>query len=130
MKAYTFYTINTVVDIGDGSTKPIENNKVTSTVNLNRLLEQIMVHSYPMMVSVNEIQVDLSSSTESVHYNLPSIWGKCTVRVFKFALPVDIDIKIDGVPLVIPTLINDQRISKFTSTGDERNISINKKTFS
>lgn len=130
MKSYTFYTISTVVDIGDGHTKPIENEKMTSTVNLNRLLEQIMVHSYPMMVSVSETLVDLKKYTNSSYYNLPAKWGECIVRTFKFALEHDVDIKIDGIPLVLPTIVNGIRINKFVSTGTERNISISKKTFS
>lgn len=131
MKSYTFYTVTTVVDIGDGSTKPIiSDNKFTGTMNLCRLVETIMVHSYPMMVSVVHCVVDLSKNNNHSYYGLPECWGECTVSTFKFALPMDIDINVDGIPLVLPTIVNGVRITKFSTESSTKNIHITKQTFS
>lgn len=130
MKPYTFYTINTVVDIGDGSTPTILDSKFTGAMNLSRLLESIMVHDYPMMVSVVKNEVDLNKGNNAEFYDLPSSWGKCTVSTFKFAIPMDVNLRINGIPLVLPTEVNRQRITKFITMNSTRNISISKQTFS
>lgn len=130
MKPYTFYTINTVVDIGDGSTPTIIDSKFTGAMNLSRLLEAIMVHDYPMMVSVVRNEVDLTKGNNSEFYSLPSVWGKCIVSTFKFALPIDVNLRLNGIPLVLPTVVNNDRITKFITTNCTRNISISKQTFS
>lgn len=137
MNSYTFYTINTVIDIGDGKTPPIENNKFTGAMNLSRLLESIMVYGHPMMVSINKLEVDLSKNNNSTFYNLPEQWGNCVVSTFKFTLPVDVDIIIDGIPLVVPCIVNNTRLTKFNTlniqntqnTQSACNISITKQTF-
>ncbi|WNA16018.1 structural protein [Xanthomonas phage XaC1] len=128
MTPYTFYTIHTVIDIGDGNSK--QNNILNSSKNLTRLLESIMSKSYPMMVSLHTDKIDLSKNNNSSYYALPRLWGECTISTLKFALPMDIDIPVDGVPLVVSTLVNQYRITKFKSTGLDRNISITKQTFS
>lgn len=131
MTSYTFYTIYTVIDIGDGST--IKDGNLTSGMNLNRLLESIMVHSYPMMVSVSKDDIDMTKNNNSTYYSLPDDWGHCVVSTFKFSLPKDVDINLDGIPLVRPTVVNGYRINKFMSTGSDGslpNISISKQTFS
>lgn len=129
MTPYTFYTIHTVIDIGDGnSTK--QNDILNSSKNLARLLESIMIQSYPMMVSLHTDEVDLSKNNNSAYYSLPRIWGMCKISTFKFALPMDVEISIDGVPLVLPSTVSGNRISKFKITGTDRNISITKQTFS
>jgi hypothetical protein len=130
MKPYTFYTINTVVDIGDGSTQSIIDNKFTGAMNLTRIVDAIMMYDYPMMVSIVKTEVDLTKGNNGEFYNLPTTWGKCIVSTFKFAIPMDVIIKIDGIPLVVPTLVNDTRITRFNSTLSNRNISISKQTFS
>lgn len=130
MKLYTFYTIHTVVDIGDGSTSPINNGKFTGAMNLSRLIETVMVYDYPMMVSIVRTEVDLSSGNNSDFYNLPSSWGQCVVSTFKFALPMDVNLNISGIPLVLPTIVNNIRITQFNSVNTSRNISISKQTFS
>lgn len=130
MKPYTFYTINTVVDIGDGSTPTIIDSKFTGAMNLSRLLECVMEYDYPMMVSVVKTEVNLSDENNSSFYNLPSTWGKCIVSTFKFAIPMDVELRINGIPLVLPTVVNNNRITKFAITGKESNISISKQTFS
>lgn len=129
MKPYTFYTINTVVDIGDGSTPMINDGKFTGAMNLSRLVETITIHDYPMMVSIVKNEVDLSKDSNSDFYNLPAFWGKCTVSTFKFALTNDVTLKINGVPLVLPTVVNNSRITKFLTMNSTRNISIIKQTF-
>lgn len=130
MTSYTFYTINTVIDIGDGSTPTIVNGEFTGAMNLSRLLECVMVFDRPMMVSVVKTEVDLSKNNNSSFYNLPSAWGECIVSTFKFALPMDVELSVSGVPLVLPTTVNGVRLTKFNSTTSERNISITKQTFS
>lgn len=130
MKPYTFYTIHTVVDIGDGSTPTIIDGKFTGAMNLSRLIEAIMVFDYPMMVSVVKTDVDLMKDNNSDFYNLPSSWGKCTVSTFKFALPMDVNLQISGIPLVLPTVVNNIRITKLNTATSSRNISISKQTFS
>lgn len=130
MNSYTFYTINTVIDIGDGSTPPIINETFTGAMNLSRLLESIMVYDHPMMVSVVRNVVDLSKNNNSTFYNLPSKWGECVVSTFKFTLPMDVNISINGIPLVLPTVVNNSRLTKFNMVTSERNISISKQTFS
>lgn len=130
MKPYTFYTINTVVDIGDGNTPPIIDDKFTGAMNLARIIEVVMMYDYPMMVSVVKTEVDLSKNNNSEYYNLPSSWGKCIISTFKFAIPMDVVLKINGVPLVLPTIVNGARITKFNSVNSNRNISISKQTFS
>lgn len=130
MISYTFYTINTVIDIGDGKTPPIVNDEFTGAMNLSRLVECVMIYDRPMMVSVVNSVVDLTKNNNSTFYNLPSSWGECTVSTFKFALPMDIELKVNGIPLVIPTIVNGKRLTKFNSVTSERNISITKQTFS
>ncbi|GAB0877558.1 hypothetical protein MZ16F87_41750 [Escherichia coli] len=130
MKPYTFYTINTVVDIGDGTTPTIIDSKFTGAMNLSRLLEAIMAHDYPMMVSVVKTEVDLYKDNNASFYNLPVSWGKCTLSTFKFAIPMDVDLRLNGIPLVLPTELNGKRITKFITTGNDTNISISKQTFS
>lgn len=130
MTPYTFYTIHTVVDIGDGSTPTIIDGKFTGAMNLSRILEAIMVHDYPMMVSVVRNEVDLTKGNNSEFYNLPSSWGKCIVSTFKFSLSKDVNLKIHGIPLVLPTELNYQRITKFITNNSTRNISVSKQTFS
>lgn len=129
MTPYTFYTIHTVIDIGDGRNVN-ETEILNSSKNLTRLLESIMSYSYPMMVSLNISDVDLSKNNNHTYYSLPRVWGECKISTFKFALPIDINISIDGVPLVMPCIVNGVRISKFKLSGSERNISITKQTFS
>ena len=129
MTPYTFYTIHTVIDIGDGKNVN-ETEILNSSKNLSRLLESIMSYSYPMMVSLTISDVDLSKNNNSNYYSLPRIWGECKISTFKFALPMNINISIDGVPLVMPCVINDVRISKFKLSEPDRNISITKQTFS
>lgn len=129
MKPYTFYTIHTVVDIGDGSTPPITDGKFTGAMNLSRLIETVMVFDYPMMVSIVKTDVDLTSGNNSDFYGLPSSWGNCTVSTFKFAIPMDVNLNINGVPLVLPTIVNNIRITKFNAVNSSRNISISKQTF-
>ncbi len=130
MISYTFYTVNTVIDIGDGKTPPIVNNEFTGAMNLSRLVECVMLFDRPMMVSVVSTDVDLSKNNNSAFYNLPSIWGECTVSTFKFALPMDVELQLNGIPLVLPTIVNGIRLTKFNSVTSERNISITKQTFS
>lgn len=130
MKPYTFYTIHTVVDIGDGKTPTIIDSKFTGAMNLSRLLEAIMVYDYPMMVSVVKNEVDLYKDNNSSFYNIPFSWGKCTISTFKFALPMDVELRLNGIPLVLPTELNGKRITKFITSGDDINISISKQTFS
>lgn len=130
MNSYTFYTINTVIDIGDGSTPTILDGKFTGAMNLTRLVESVMVYDYPMMVSVVCTEVDLSKQTNSVFYNLPRIWGNCVVSTFKFALPMEVSIPISGIPLVLPTEVNGIRLTRFNNTTSERNTSITYQTFS
>lgn len=129
--SYTFYTINTVVDIGDGNSGILNSDKFTSTMNLMRLAECIMQHSYPLMVSVTKNEVDLRDNTISNYYNLPQYWGKCTVSTFKFSLELDIDLNIDNIPLVIPTVLDNDRIVKFKTSNINGtiNTSILKTTF-
>lgn len=129
MKPYTFYTINTIVDIGDGSTPAIEDGKFTSAMNLSRIVDSVMEYDYPMMVSVVKDEVDLSKGNNSEFYGLPSSWGKCIVSTFKFALPVDVNININGIPLVLPTTVNHTRITRFNMVSSTRNLSISKQTF-
>lgn len=130
MKPYTFYTIHTVVDIGDGSTPAIKDDKFTGAMNLSRIVEAVMMFDYPMMVSVVRNEVDLSKGNNSEFYDLPSSWGKCTISTFKFAIPMDVTIQVNGIPLVLPTVVNGTRITKFNSVNSSRNISISKQTFS
>lgn len=129
MTPYTFYTIHTVIDIGDGRNVN-ETEILNSSKNLTRLLESIMSYSYPMMVSLTISDIDLSKNNNHAYYSLPRVWGECKISTFKFTLPMDINISIDGVPLVMPCVVNDVRISKFKLSGSERNISITKQTFS
>ncbi len=129
MTPYTFYTIYTVIDIGEGRNVN-ETEILNSNKNLLRLLESIMTYSYPMMVSLTITDVDLSKNNNSTYYSLPRIWGECKISTFKFALPMDINISVDGIPLVMPCIVNGKRISKFKISGSERNISITKQTFS
>ena len=128
MKNYTFYTINTVIDIGDGNST-IKNGNLTSGMNLNRLLESIMLYSYPMMVSIVRDKIDLTKNNNNTYYSLPIYWGECMISTFKFALPIDVDIDIDGIPLVVPCYVNNIRISKFDSITTNWNISITKQSF-
>ncbi len=130
MTPYTFYTIHTVVDIGDGSTPTIIDGKFTGAMNLSRILETIMIHDYPMMVSVVRNEVDLTKGNNSEFYNLPSQWGKCIISTFKFSLSKDVNLRIHGIPLVLPTELNNQRITKFIMHNCTRNISVSKQTFS
>ncbi len=130
MKSYTFYTVNTVVDIGNGNTPPIVDGEFTSAMNLARIIECIMEFDRPMMVSITQHHIDLGKHNNSTFYDLPASYGDCTVSTLKFALPVDADIKLHGVPLVQPTTVNGTRINKFSVNEPERNISINKQTFS
>lgn len=127
MKSYTFYTIHTVIDIGDGSTSSVENGSFT---NLARLVEGIMLYSYPMMVSIHKTNIDLQDSLNSTFYDLPKTWGNVCISTFKFTLDKDVDLNVDGIPLVLPTIIKNNRITKFHSTGVDKNISIQKQTFS
>lgn len=129
MNSYTFYTINTIIDIGDGNTTPISDGIFTGAMNLCRLVESIMVFDRPMMVSVVKTNVDLRKNNNSTFYNLPSSWGECIVSTFKFTLPMDVNINCNGIPLVLPTVVNGHRLTKFNSTTSERNISILKQTF-
>lgn len=128
MKAYTFYTIHTVVDIGDGSTATIVDGKFTGAMNLSRIVEAVMVYDYPMMVSVVRDEVDLSKSNNSEFYDLPSSWGKCIVSTFKFTIPMNVTINLNGIPLVLPSIVNGTRITKFNAAMSTRNISISKQT--
>lgn len=130
MRPYTFYTIHTVVDIGDGSTPAIINDKFTGAMNLSRIVEAVMMYDYPMMVSVVRTEVDLSKNNNSDFYDLPSSWGKCIISTFKFAIPMDVMIQVNGIPLVLPTVVNGTRITKFNAVNSNRNISISKQTFS
>lgn len=127
MTPYTFYTIHTVVEIGDGSTSSVENGTFT---NLARLVESIMQHSYPMMVSIHKTMVDLSDESNSTFYDLPKSWGNASISTFKFALDKNVELNFDGIPLVLPSVVKSNRIIKFQSTGSEKNISIQKQTFS
>lgn len=129
MKPYTFYTINTVVDIGDGSTPTISDGKFTGAMNLSRIVESVMEYDYPMMVSVIKAEVDLSKGNSSEFYALPPSWGKCIVSTFKFALPVNVHINLNGIPLVLPTMVNKTRVTRFNMVTSTRNISISKQTF-
>lgn len=122
--------MNTVVDIGDGNTAPILDGSFTGAMNLCRLIESIMIFDRPMMVSVTKSIVDLSKNNNSSFYNLPSSWGECTVSTFKFVLPMDVNVNCNGIPLVLPTVVNNSRLTKFNSVTTERNISISKQTFS
>ena len=130
MISYTFYTINTVIDIGDGNTPPIVDGEFTGAMNLSRLIECVMMFDRPMMVSVVRAEADLSKNNNSAFYNLPSNWGECIVSTLKFALPMDVELKVNGVPLVLPSEVNGVRLTKFNSVSSERNISITKQTFS
>lgn len=130
MKPYTFYTINTIVDIGDGSTPTIIDGKFTGAMNLSRIIDSVMVYDYPMMVSVVKSEVDLSSGNNAEFYDLPPVWGKCIISTFKFALPVDVHINLNGIPLVLPTTVNKTRITRFNMASSTRNLSISKQTFS
>lgn len=130
MNSYTFYTINTVIDIGDGSTPTIIDGKFTGAMNLTRLVESVMVYDYPMMVSVVRNQVDLSKVNNADYYNLPRFWGNCVVSTFKFTLPMEVSIPLSGIPLVVPTVVNDLRLTRFTTATSERNTSITYQTFS
>ncbi|AQW88817.1 hypothetical protein pEaSNUABM50_00288 [Erwinia phage pEa_SNUABM_50] len=130
MNSYTFYTINTVIDIGDGNTPPINDGIFTGAMNLCRLVESVMIFDRPMMVSVVRTEVDLSKNNNAAFYNLPSAWGECIVSTFKFALPMDVNVNCNGIPLVLPTEVNGTRLTKFNSVTSERNISISKQTFS
>lgn len=129
MNHYTFYIVHTVIDIGDGEKGSVQNGKLTGTINLGRLVESIMQHSYPMMVSVNTRNVDMSK--DASYYSLPEEWENCVVSTFKFALDSNANIDIDGIPLVVPCVVNDVRITKYnTVTGVElKNTSIEKRTF-
>lgn len=129
MKPYTFYTINTIVDIGDGSTPAIHDGKFTGAMNLSRIVDSVMEYDYPMMVSVVKTEVDLSKGNNSEFYGLPASWGKCIVSTFKFALPVDVHINVNGIPLVLPTTVNKTRITRFNMVSSTRNLSISKQTF-
>lgn len=129
MKPYTFYTVNTVIDIGDGVTSPIVDGKFTGAMNLSRLLETIMTYDYPMMVSVTKSEIDLSSDNNSDFYNLPPSWGKCIVSTFKFALSVNVNLTFNAIPLVVPCDVNGTRLTRFNSANSVRNISISKQTF-
>lgn len=130
MKPYTFYTIHTIVDIGDGSTPAIIDGKFTGAMNLSRIVESVMEYDYPMMVSITKDEVDLAKGNNSDFYALPPSWGKCTVSTFKFALPVDVHINVNGIPLVLPTIVNKTRLTRFNMVSSTRNISISKQTFS
>lgn len=130
MNSYTFYTIHTVIDIGDGSTPTILDNKFTGAMNLCRIVESVMMFHHPMMVSVTKELVDLGKPTNSTYYGLPQIWGECIVSTFKFAIPMDVNISITGIPLVLPCIVNGQRLTKFNSTASNRNVCISKQTFS
>lgn len=130
MKPYTFYTIHTIVDIGDGSTPTIIDGKFTGAMNLSRIVESVMEYDYPMMVSIVKDEVDLSKGNNSDFYALPASWGKCIISTFKFALPVDVNININGIPLVLPTVVNKTRLTRFNLVSSTRNISISKQTFS
>lgn len=128
--SYTFYTINTVIDIGDGEQPVIKSGNVTTSMNLNRMVESIMIHGYPMMVSVQETIVDLEKDNNSYFYGLPKIWGECKIWTFKFSLnDYKETIKMDGIPLVIPVNVNGMRINKFDSVSKIKNTSISFKTF-
>jgi|AGFT01.1.fsa_nt_gi hypothetical protein len=129
MKPYTFYTINTIVDIGDGSTPAIIDGKFTGAMNLTRIIQSVMDYDYPMMVSIVKNEVDLSKGNNSDFYNLPPSWGKCIVSTLKFALPVDVHIQLTGIPLVLPTVVNKTRITRFNLAYSTRNTSITKQTF-
>ncbi|AXC39218.1 UNVERIFIED_ORG: hypothetical protein [Escherichia phage CMSTMSU] len=43
---------------------------------------------------------------------------------------MDVDLRLNGIPLVLPTELNGKRITKFITTGNDTNISISKQTFS
>lgn len=130
MNSYTFYTIHTVIDIGDGSTSTIVDGKFTGAMNLCRIVESVMMYHHPMMVSVTKALVDLSKPTNATFYNLPRVWGECVVSTFKFAIPMDVTISLNGIPLVLPVEVNGKRLTKFNNTTSERNLSISKQTFS
>ena len=99
MKKYTFYTITTVVDIGDGVTGSVKNGEFTATINLARLVDTIQQHAYPMMVPVTSTEVHLGRDGNDSFYHLPAVWGSCKVTTFKFSLDVDVDLDINGIPL-------------------------------
>lgn len=133
MKEYTFYTINTVVDIGDGKNECVLNGNITTTLNLYKLIECVTNYDYPMMVSISiDENVDLTIEENKNYYNLPSIWGVCDIYTLKFTLSKNINLTFDGIPLVIPSIVNNNRISKFienTELSNIKNISINKESF-
>lgn len=131
MKNYTFYIINTVVDIGDGETGSVLNGKLTGTINLGRMVDCIMQHSYPMMVSVTSKVVDLGLEANASYYSLPQEWGLCTVSTFKFTLDKNAEIELTGIPLVVPGEVNGNRITKYSTTcsTELQNTSIEKRTF-
>lgn len=130
MNSYTFYTIHTVIDIGDGSTPTILDGKFTGAMNLCRIVESVMMYHHPMMVSVTKTLVDLNKLTNSTFYGLPQTWGECIVSTFKFAIPMDVNLTLNGIPLVLPCEVNGRRLTKLNSTTSERNVCISKQTFS
>lgn len=126
---YTFFTIYTVVLVGNGekTETPIE---LTPQANLKRILDYLDKFGYPILITISTDIVDLNLSENQNYYKLPYIWGKCTVSTIKFSIKGEHkDVCINGIPLPFCHEVNDIRISKFDSVSCDNNIFITTETF-
>ncbi len=130
MNNYAFVTIHTLVDIGDGETSLISpSGEITSTANLARLVDAILLQSYPMMTQVSSTEVNLSSDKNKQYYGLNAWCGPHVVYTFKFTVEVlDAALlkqSLNGIPLVV----SDGVIKRFVATGPTKNTTIMYNTF-
>ena len=130
---YKFITMHTLVDIGNGIVPLInDEGELTTTANLSRIVDTITRISYPFMTTISKCQVDFSKDKNKIFYRLGTSWiAPAEVYTFKFAVKTtdsDISNKIhrslDGVPVVIVTDVNNTKITRFITDGNDKNITI------
>lgn len=133
MTNYTFVSIHTLVNLGDGHTSLInDDGGITTTANLARLVDNVMCFSYPIVTRVESQLVDLSTTKNKAYYKLPHWDGVYRVYTFKFTVcDINADAlrkRLDNIPLVIPTYVHQEsaavRLTRFITAGTNRNTTI------
>lgn len=124
---YQFFTIHTLIDIGDGKTALLDDDgSITPTANLSRIVDTILRFAYPFMTTVSSCVVDLSKDKNKSYYRLSSEHNdNLEIFTFKFAVKSEnilheLVSSLDNVPVVI----SNHGFVKFQTSGTDKNTTI------